>query len=291
MRKAVVLVLLLVSVATANQPLSWLPVRLTAGHPLVRGLVAWYPVLPTHAAGATWWDMAGRNHGALIGGISRVSDTTGRFAGAISLDGNDDYVSIPSAPSLNFGTGDFSVCLWATLPSLAENFEYALVQKTTSYQGAAGWAVEASTIGAWPGWKIVFYITTNADYSVSTISGGIFLSAPDTHHVCAIRVGTTIALYYEGLFGENFSDPAVSASVNNSLPIEVGRAITEWETGGNTFGLIRDLRLYNRALTAGEVAQLARCKAPDYCGTLSDDQDVFSEVVAPSTSRRRAVSQ
>src|SRR4029450_7025455 len=102
-----------------------------------------------------------------------------------------------------------------TVPALAENFEYGLVQKTTNYQGAAGWAVEASTYGAWPGWKVVWYITTNADWSVSTISGAFFLSAPNPHHVCTIRSGTTLLLYQDGLFTESFSDPAVAASVNN----------------------------------------------------------------------------
>jgi hypothetical protein len=231
----------------------------------------------------------------MVGGIQRVSDTTGRFAGAVALDGNDDYVSIPSSASINFGTGSFSVCFWATVPALAENFEYGLVQKTTNYQGAAGWAVEASTYGAWPGWKVVWYITTNADWSVSTISGAFFLSAPNPHHVCTIRSGTTLLLYQDGLFTESFSDPAVAASVNNSLPIEVGRAIpgpsSDWELGGNTFGLFRDLRLYNRALTAEEVAQLARCTAPDYCDTLVAEEDDFVSIVAPSTSRRRSSSQ
>ena len=64
----------------------------------------------------SWWsgdghadDIAGSNHGTLLFGTAFAPGKVGQ---AFSLDGADDYVSVPDAPSLNVGTGDFSLDAW-----------------------------------------------------------------------------------------------------------------------------------------------------------------------------------
>ena len=65
----------------------------------------------------SWWrgerianDSWGSNHGALVNGATFA---TGMVGYAFSLDGVNDYISIPHDPSLSFGSGSsMSFDLW-----------------------------------------------------------------------------------------------------------------------------------------------------------------------------------
>jgi hypothetical protein len=64
----------------------------------------------------SWWDAdgwsqdsVGSNHGLLFNGATFVSGQVGQ---AFNFDGTNDYVEIINSPSLNFGTGSFTVEAW-----------------------------------------------------------------------------------------------------------------------------------------------------------------------------------
>ena len=63
----------------------------------------------------SWWagdgnanDIKGNNHGILQNGMFAA----GKVMQAYSLDGVDDFVKVLNSPSLNFGTGNFSIDAW-----------------------------------------------------------------------------------------------------------------------------------------------------------------------------------
>ena len=63
-----------------------------------------------------WWtgddnpfDIFGTNHGALQNGATFVGGKVGR---AFSLDGINDFVSVPDSPLWDFGSNDFTIDLW-----------------------------------------------------------------------------------------------------------------------------------------------------------------------------------
>jgi hypothetical protein len=73
-------------------------------------------------------------------------------------------------------------------------------------------------------------------------------------HVAAVRERGTIALYVDG------RRVAARADDNPAVPIDLGRGPTLWLGGGPQAGLDGELarvRLYDRALPAGEIAALA----------------------------------
>ena len=60
-------------------------------------------------SGTTWTDLTGNaNNGTLVSGPTYSSSN----GGAITFSGLGDYVTCPSAPSYNFGTGDFTFEMW-----------------------------------------------------------------------------------------------------------------------------------------------------------------------------------
>jgi hypothetical protein len=82
-------------------------------------MVAWYPL--DEQVGETALDYVSVNYGTHKNGPAHV---LGKVGYALSFDGIDDYVEVPNEPSdprlpanpnipsLNFGTGDFSIDLW-----------------------------------------------------------------------------------------------------------------------------------------------------------------------------------
>ena len=73
--------------------------------------------VPSPASLVAWWpgegdadDIAGTNHGVLLNGVAFTNGVVGQ---GLFLDGVDDRVVVPDAPSLNFGPGaDFSIEAW-----------------------------------------------------------------------------------------------------------------------------------------------------------------------------------
>jgi hypothetical protein len=64
-----------------------------------------------------WWPGDG-NARDIIGGFDGVLNGdamtgSGLVGGAFVLDGDGDFVDVPDHPALNFGTGDFTIALWA----------------------------------------------------------------------------------------------------------------------------------------------------------------------------------
>jgi hypothetical protein len=77
---------------------------------LVPSLVAYYP------AEGNANDVVGGHNGTLVGGTFGPG-----FQGtdqAFLLDGIDDYVQVPNAPTWNFGSKDFTIALWANFNAL-----------------------------------------------------------------------------------------------------------------------------------------------------------------------------
>src|SRR5258707_11631245 len=72
------------------------------------GLVAWFPLDET--SGATVNDISiVAGNGTYLGSPSH---SPGMVAGALVLDGINDYVEVPNHAEINFGTNDFSMDAW-----------------------------------------------------------------------------------------------------------------------------------------------------------------------------------
>ena len=70
-------------------------------------MTAWYPL--DEPVGPIAADLIAGNNGIHLGGPIPLP---GKVAGALSFNGVNQYVSIPTAPAVNFGTGDFSIDTW-----------------------------------------------------------------------------------------------------------------------------------------------------------------------------------
>jgi len=209
------------------------------GHRLSRGLVGLW--LMNENTGTTVHDLSGNgNDGSL------VADThwaPGKFGDALDLDGAGDYVNCGQNPTLNI-TGHITISVWVyrkgTTPS-------NLVGILGSIQPPwdANWALfvngDNSNIG-FIGWGL----------SDNAVSGGL-VPLNTWVHVVAKYDGSYLYIYTNGTeVAKDASTGSVTALENDLL---IGTYVN---TTRNWNGLIDHAMIYNRALSASEIALLYR---------------------------------
>jgi len=226
---------------------------LTGGDSLSSGLVGWWtfdgPDMLTNVR-----DRSGQgNNGSLVGQASTTT-VPGKLGQALLFDGVDDYVNGGSASSLDDiqlqGGSGLTYSTWIYPKSNGEGGNGNIIQK--SIFSAGGWA---------------FFINTNnlkfqkdfdgaTNLTAGTDSG--LLQFNQWYHVVmtwdgsALRSG--VGFYVNGVkqTTTGTSDGDGNALSDAALSIHIGG-----NSGANTFnGSIDDVRIYNRALSAGEITQL-----------------------------------
>ncbi|MEY2407977.1 MAG: hypothetical protein QOF48_647, partial [Verrucomicrobiota bacterium] len=206
---------------------------LTVEHP---GLVSHWKF--DEAAGLAALDSAGANPGTLANGVTRIA---GRVDGALSFDGIDDVVNVPDSSSLDL-SNRMSIALWFKPSRLLNSLSGRkdLLKKLNSYWLMIGYPQSDG--------KLAFVFNSGSPLVKSTTSAwqsNVWCQAVATYD------GSQMKLYVNGVL-EASAATAVPANINTS-PLQIGG-----NTDFNIFfpGCIDDVRLYNVALSPGEIADL-----------------------------------
>ena len=194
-------------------------------------LVGWWKF--DDGSGGTATDSAGTNNGTLNGDPTWA---TGRFDGALSFDGNGDYVSV--APIVPLTGNTVTAQAWIRLDKYAGIYNPILTQNT----GNNGYYFDVTS------GKPSFHIVVSPSY-VQAISPEV-INTDQWYYVAGTNDGSNLKLYIDG----QLEDSAFSTGflgVNNIAKIG-------GEPGSSLYftGIIDDVRIYDRALTAGEILQL-----------------------------------
>ena len=225
--------------------LSALPVT-TAGSacrsrclPPPSGLMSWW------SGDATPADLLGGNNGTLENGAAYGS---GLVRSAFTFDGVNDRMHSGNATLGN----TFSVAAWVNSGVINQGAYHRIVEN--SY--ATGFAL--GTDGTGSGYK---FIVKTAAAPYGTVNGGT-ISPGDWQLVVGTYDGVTGTLYVDG---RAVSSGAFPAPGTVTLPLYVAGY---FGGGFNWKGLIDEVQLYNRALSASEVKSMyeagsaGQCKAP-----------------------------
>lgn len=205
-------------------------------------------------AGTKAQDYSGKgNAGTLTNGPTW---TKGRNGNAISFDGSNDFITMgdPADGSLDFGTGDFSVAYWINVNgTLNVSNEYGVIGKNSTFQGVPGWQSELSTYGcATATFGIISLITNQATFGTTTVSTAVCMDKNRWYHYVYTRVGTTENAYINGALVGTKTTAENANTVSNANSLIVGD--NSWSP--NMPAIVDDIRLYNRALSATEIATL-----------------------------------
>ncbi|GAA5200583.1 hypothetical protein GCM10023322_78780 [Rugosimonospora acidiphila] len=172
-----------------------------------------------------------------------VSRVAGKFGQALQLNGQGQFVSLPTG--IVSGLTDFTISTWvnpATVSTWSRIFDFGT--GTTRYMFL--------TVSAGSGPR--FSITTGGSGGEQQLNSTTRLSSKQWSHIAVTLSGTTATMYINGV--------AVATNANMTLtPSSLGSTTNNW-LGKSAFGdpllsaSLDEFQIYNRALSAAEVQAL-----------------------------------
>lgn len=201
-------------------------------------------------SGTTWTDLSGNGYsGTLVDGPTYTSNN----GGSLVFDGLNDRVHLVS-PSNRWewtpsGSGLNSMTIEFFVKSTDNSGQY--ISKPWNGNGEYNWRINSA---------IFFTTIGNQSHSLNFAS----MASENWQHICAVINPTQKALYRNGVIYANFANHNITnntpANGNNSAPVCL-MSLYPYGSGwaGDTThaiaGNLATLRIYNRVLSAAEIAQ------------------------------------
>ena len=186
-----------------------------------------------------WYNYSGKGNHGTIYGATWVSK--GRWGPALSFDGVDDYVEIAYSQSLNT--------------------PYITVEAWVIYSGSTG--AKNPIVARWGDRSIaVFNLAVNTsdfpqfearDPNVTTKVVASTPIAQDTwYHLVGTYDSSYVRIYVNGVIAGETSATGDPLQQPTSNPVQVGKD----QFDNYFYGIVNEVRIYNRALTADEIRAL-----------------------------------
>jgi hypothetical protein len=189
------------------------------------------------AAGTATSDASGLgNHGQ----VREAQFVAGRFGNALSFDGVNDWVTVADSVSLELATG-MTLEAWVN-PSVVAGWNTVLLK-----EAGAGMSYELYSNNDLNRPAAYFTVPSGA---IRAVTGTAAVGANAWTHVAVTYDGASMRMYVNGVLVRTTA--RTGAIVAEDGPLHIG-GNEVW--GGEWFsGLIDEVRIYNRALSATEIA-------------------------------------
>ena len=186
-------------------------------------------------SGKTARDASGRNNDGALSGAAWTS--SGRYGKALSFDGVNDWVTVADAASLDLSRA-MTLEAWVR-PDTTSGWRTVLLKEDGSSDELGYALYGSSSDGAPSGWA-----RRAAAWGPRPVAKGRWT------HLAYTYDGTTARLYVDGVL--TTTNKVSSSAPNTSRPLRIG-GNAMWS--GEFFdGLIDEVRVYDKALTATQVA-------------------------------------
>jgi hypothetical protein len=248
------------------------PMGQLAAQPCVQppvGLVSWWP------GDGNADDITGSNDGTLKNGATFARGMVGQ---AFSIDGIDDFVKVPHHASQNLQNA-LTIDGWVMIKGPCEWLNCIVVMKQQGVTGPCcdhlryGLLVLDDPLYGSDNGKAVLSLNTGVWEDV--VFSTTILEHDRWYHLAGTYDGSVAQLYVNGVL-ENTVPKTGPVLASTAGPLFIGRDQGEDGFGGGEFfnGLIDEVEIYNRALTAEEIQAIydvgsaGKCK-PAVGGTVS----------------------
>jgi len=218
--------------AAGNRTTATVNVTVSNTSSTLSGIVAAYGF--NEGTGSTTRDSSGQgNVGTLAGAIWTPN---GKFGPALSFDGTSAWVTIADANSLDLTNG-MTMEAWVN-PTVGTGWRAVAIKESS---GGLAYALYSANNGSRPDG----YVHTTNDVGVT---GTAAVPLNTWTHLAITYDGASLRMYVNGILVK--TTPASGAAAVSASPLRIG-GDSVW---GEYFrGLIDEVRIYNRALTGGEI--------------------------------------
>ena len=208
------------------------------------GLAGYWSFDGSDISGTTVTDLSGNGNDGTING---ATPTVGKLGQGLSFNGTSDYVNLSSNPISNF-TNANTVCAWALTSDNTywiNSYDQTIVN---FYQDSSNYVRFGSSQNTVPaGTLLINYRYNNTTVQLKSPNS---LFANNTwNYVCYTWDGSNLALYANGTVLPYTTTGGYSATPGNRIG-------TRGTSEGLWKGIVDDVRIYSRALTAGEIQDL-----------------------------------
>ena len=215
------------------------------------GLVAWWP------GGGSANDIAGTNDGVLEGGVAFAGGEVGQ---SFSFNGSSADVRVPASASLNVGLADgFTIETWINPADITQRRQ--VVEWNNGTFGVT--FVVGDSSGGGPGSLFISVKDTSYNDHIISTAGGLLFSNI-WQHVAAtyVRSNGSTVLYINGV-------QRAQATLGVFTPRTIGDLYVGVRpsegVSGRFVGLMDEVSLYNRTLSAAEIQAIYNASSAGKC--------------------------
>lgn len=187
-------------------------------------------------------DLSGNGN---TGTIVNALWTGGNFGPSLNLDGTGDYITCGANVPPNFTTSDFTLSVW--LYSTSATTEQVIFCR--GKYGSDGFYLEQISSGI-----VTFASCQGAAYQLVSSANGT-LPVNRWSHLCFVRSGTVGSIFLNGTEASYTLRQSLLNPRTNTRDFRIG---SYYDGSTGWIGKLDIPSVYNRALTAGEIAQLCR---------------------------------
>ncbi|MGB0909957.1 MAG: DUF4347 domain-containing protein, partial [Nitrospirales bacterium] len=222
-------------------------------------------------------DSSGNSYDGILTGDAAIDTTDATDIvgeGKLSLDGTGDYVNLDSHISGFSGLTEGTIAGWIKTSDTGENIIFGISDKDDSLS-LAKFGIEAGGQVKWltgEGGGIDVLA-----YSTSTVNNDSW------HHIAVTVNSSGNTLYIDGAVASTTYDNGSSSSadffddINDIDAMDIGRSMRLGAAEGEFSGLTDDVRIYNRALSSGDIAELASINNIPTITNLGGDTLAYTE--------------
>ena len=209
------------------------------------GLVGWWKLDETEGTLAS--DSSGNGYNGTT--LNGPAWTTGQLRGALNFDGTNDLVICADTKALRI-TGDLTIAFWTKKNAEAKKLSCLVGKANPSVRNYGIWE-EAGNEG-----RLLFQQLNAAGQGINLWTSRK-LALGTWYHVAAVVQGSNVSFYINGKLDGSKARTIAATTTTDPLAFGYG--------GWNDHypGVLDDIRIYNRPLSAEEIAELHSAAAPD----------------------------
>jgi hypothetical protein len=174
-------------------------------------------------------DYTSKNNLETVGNV-QLSTSVKKFGNtSLFFDGSGDYLVIPNSQNFVFGSGDWTIELWVR----------------PGATGRQGFAALQNSAGTNVPWELginngnTFRVLVQTASGQAIVDGSTSVSTNTWYHVAAVRNGSTVTLYVNGISEGTPANISTNSLVSETSPVYVGT----YNYGFVLTGYIDDLRI------------------------------------------------